>query len=92
MTRTLSITEARDRLTRLPDELAGEHEALTITRYGEPVLAILPFELYESIIETLDVMGDPALMAALRDSAQDIVAGRTVALEELEAETEAERS
>jgi len=76
---TLSMSEARERLTRLPEELAGnpEADAIAITRHGKPVLAILPWDLYESIRETLDIMGDPELMATLREGIGQASAGRT---------------
>jgi len=80
----MSISEARDQLTRLSDELAQSHEAVTVTRRNEPVLAILPWDLYEVIMETLEVMSDVDLMAALRQSVEDIAAGRTLSLDELE--------
>lgn len=86
MTTTLSISEAREQLTRLPDELARSHEAVTVTRRNEPVLAILPWELYDAILETLEVMSDPDLMAALRQGIRDVAEGRTLSLDELEAE------
>lgn len=82
----LSITEARERLTRLPDELAESHEAVTITRHNQPVLAVLPWDLYEAILETLEVMSEPETMAALRKSVEDIAAGRTIPVEDLKAE------
>jgi len=84
MSTTMSISEARDQLTRLSDELAQSHEAVTVTRRNEPVLAILPWDLYEVIMETLEVMSDVDLMAALRQSVEDIAAGRTLSLDELE--------
>ena len=71
--RELSIGEARNRLGQLPEELrqAGENGAVTITRRGEPVLAMMPYELYDSLIETLEVMSDPQLMALLRQSIRE---------------------
>lgn len=84
MSTTMSISEARDQLTRLSDELARSHEAVTVTRRNEPVLAILPWDLYEVIMETLEVMSDVDLMAALRQSVEDIAVGRTLSLDELE--------
>ena len=80
--RSLTITAARDQLTRLPTELSNEHATLTVTRHGQPVLAVLPWDLYESLLETLDVMGDPALMEALRHSIDDIAAGRVQPLDD----------
>jgi prevent-host-death family protein len=82
----LSMSEARDRLTRLPEELAGNGhpEAITITRHGEPVLAVMPYELYESLVETLEVLADPDLSAQLRRSIEDARAGRTLPIDDLD--------
>lgn len=41
---------------------------MVVTRRGKPVLAILPWEVYEGFLETLDIMADAELMAALRKS------------------------
>jgi antitoxin YefM len=78
----LTITEARRALLNLPEQLAKTPDkAVSITRHGRPVLALLPWELYESIIETLDVLSDPDTTAALRSSLEDIRKGRLVSHE-----------
>ena len=78
MTKLMPMMEARNRLTRLPEELSsGRPEAVAVTRRGKPVLAILPWEDYEALVETLEVMSDRKLMEALRKSAEDIKKGRT---------------
>jgi antitoxin YefM len=74
----IPIIKARDRLTSLPEELAEEPGAIAVTRRGEPVLAILPWDLYESIMETLEILGDEDLMAALRQSIKEVSEGKTV--------------
>lgn len=80
----LTISEARKGLLDLPEKLARVPErAVTITRRGQPVLAIMPWELYESILETLDVLSEPDLVSALRASIEDVKAGRLVSHEEL---------
>jgi mRNA interferase RelE/StbE len=61
-TSELTISEARRALLDLPEKLARTPErAVTITRRGQPALAILPWEFYESIVETLDILGDPEI-------------------------------
>jgi antitoxin YefM len=51
----LTITQARRGLLNLPERLARVPErAVTITRRGRPVLAVMPWEFYESIVETLE--------------------------------------
>ncbi len=86
----LTIVEARARLTRLPEELSEGGElargAITVTRRGKPVLAVMTHDLYESIIETMEIMSDPDLMGVLRQSIQDVQDGRTVPWEQVKAE------
>ncbi len=53
-----SISEIREQITRLPDLFEQTPEAVTVTRHGKPVLAILPWELYEAIMETIEIMLD----------------------------------
>jgi len=79
MTETLSIMEARSKLTTLPEEFERSPEtgAVTVTRRGKPVLAVMPWELYDSIVETLEILGDDRLMKALRKSLQQARKGRT---------------
>ena len=75
----LTISEARRALLDLPEQLARTPErAVTITRRGQPVLAILPWEFYESIIETLEILGDPEMVKALGESLEDLKRGRVV--------------
>ena len=80
----LTITEARKGLLELPEKLAREPErALCVTRHGRPELAVMPWELYESIIETLEVLSEPDLVAALRESIEDIERGHLLSHDEV---------
>ena len=82
----LTITEARQKLPSLPERLADDPGTVVITRRGKPVLAILSWDLYEAIIETLEILEDETLMTALRQSLQDLEAGRTSSMEEVKRE------
>lgn len=73
----LSIAEARNRLTQLPEQL-DERGALTVTRHGKPVLAVMSYDLYDSLMETLEIMSDPEQMAILRQSVREANEGQTV--------------
>ena len=80
MTRTISMIEARNKLTRLPEDFEQDPElgAMAISRRGKPVLAVMPWELYEALVETLDILGDAELMAALRQSIKEMEAGKGI--------------
>jgi antitoxin YefM len=73
------MVEARKQLTNLPEGLAKHPEigAVTITRRGKPVLAVMSWALYESVTETLDIMSDPETMAAFRQGVRDLEQGNT---------------
>ena len=87
MTRRLPITQAREELTSLPERLAEEPDTvMVVTRRRKPVLAILPWELYEGLLETLEIMADPELMAELRKSLEQADRGETIPWEQIEAE------
>lgn len=86
MEERLPMTRARHELTTLPERLAEKPGAVAVTRRGEPVLAIMPWDFYESLIETLEVLGDDELMAALRQSLEEIERGETLAWESVRAE------
>jgi len=80
MPQTLSIMEARKQLTSLPETLFhdGQGDVLEITRRGKPVLAVMSWELYEAVSETLEVMGDKELMAQLRQSILEMDSGKLI--------------
>jgi antitoxin YefM len=80
MPETLPMHEARQQLTSLPERLDLDPAmgAIAVTRHGKPVLAIMSWDLYEAIIETLDIVGDPALASRLRLSIQEAAAGQTL--------------
>ncbi len=76
--RAVPITQIRQHLTELPEALEkGGITSIAVTRRGEPVLALLPWALYEGIMETLEILGDEELMDTIRRSMEDIREGHT---------------
>ena len=57
-----------------------------MTRRGKPVLAVMPWELFQSIVETMEIMGDAEMMAALRRGIRDVHEGNLVSLDEVKAQ------
>jgi prevent-host-death family protein len=78
MLKDIPITEARHELTSLPERLAKEPGAIPVTRRGKPVLAILPWEFYESLMETLEIIGDESFMKTLRQGIKEAGEGRGI--------------
>ncbi len=76
--KTMQLSEARNAFSKLPDELDEEQEALTITRRGKPVLAVLSYGAYEALVETLEIVTDEPTMTALSEGICQAEAGETL--------------
>jgi len=88
----LALMEARKRLSGLGRRLQEHPETVVrITNRGKPALALLSADLYEAIIETLDLLSDPDAAEALRGSLADIQAGRVHSLDDVAARLGLER-
>lgn len=85
MAHPISMIEARKKLTHLPEEFQKKPElgAVAVTRRGKPVLAVMPWDLYESLIETLEVLGDEKLMIDLKQSIQELQTGKLIPWEKV---------
>lgn len=73
---TLPLTEVRDRLSEIVEDVNGNGTEWTITRHGRPVAVILSADDYEGLIETLNILSDDDTMAALAEAEADVEAGR----------------
>jgi len=78
MSRVMPMIEARKNLTKLPDQFEEKPEVVEVTRRGKPVLAVLPWDTYESLVETLEIMGDEKMMADLRKGIAESKKGKTI--------------
>ena len=83
MSKYLTITEARQKLLSLPDELTDE--PIIITKHGKPVMVAISYEQLESIVETLELLSDPELAAQLKEGIRQDRAGKTISWEEAKA-------
>ena len=83
MARTVTFTQARAELRALLDEVVAQHEHVVITRNGLPAAVMLSQAEYEAVQETLEVLSDTPLLDALRESDDDVRAGRVESLDEV---------
>jgi prevent-host-death family protein len=73
----LSVSQARNQMTQLAARL-GESQTIEVTNRGKPVLAILPWSLYEALEETIDVLSDEDLQGKLQASIGQLTRGRII--------------
>jgi prevent-host-death family protein len=86
MAKTIPFTEARSKLSELLDDLERRHEHVVITRNGRPAGVLIPAAELEAIEETLEILEDEDLLRALRESEEDVKAGRVSSLSEVRRE------
>jgi prevent-host-death family protein len=80
---TIPLTEAKKNLPKLVREVAEQGKVYSLTRRGRPAAVIMSEEDYQSIKETLEVLGDREEAKGIRRGRKDIAAGRVVDLEDL---------
>jgi prevent-host-death family protein len=76
----VSLAEVKNRLSEVVERLEREHGRVVITKHGRPAAVMLSLEDLESLEETLEILSDPELMAAIREADADIEAGRVTRL------------
>lgn len=84
MTKTLTITEARNTLPTLVDRARRLMDEYVITVKGKPTAVIMSAEQYESWKETNEILADKVLMRSIRKGEEDFKRGKYITLEEFE--------
>lgn len=74
----LTMVDARRELTKLPEKLGARPATARVTRRGKPVLAIMAWEDYVAILETLEILSDDMAVEQLRRSIQEVNEDRTI--------------
>jgi prevent-host-death family protein len=83
---TMSVSEAKDKLSSLVESVESTHDAVVITRHGKPAAILISPEDLGSLQETLAWLSDPNHAAEMAEAEEDIANGRMVSLEEVRAQ------
>jgi PHD/YefM family antitoxin component YafN of YafNO toxin-antitoxin module len=82
MVKQMSISETRKKITSLESELSFD-DTISVTNHGKEVFALLRWDTYESIAETLDIISDDKLMDDLKKGIQQIKDNKLIDFEVL---------
>lgn len=84
MTRLPADTAAADRLPALVAELAGIDGKVKITHGGAfAATLVVPSQKWRSIVETLDILADPAAISDIQEADDEVAAGGGIDVEDL---------
>ena len=77
--KTMTLTQARTELLKVAEEMERRpDQVVEVVKRGKKVMTLLSAEVYESIVETLEVMVDEKTFAKLRRAVREIEAGKGV--------------
>jgi antitoxin YefM len=77
------LASVKAHLSALLDEVSRTHEQYTVTRNGQPVAVILAADDYESLMETIALLGDQPALARLAEADQAVADGNLTTGEEM---------
>ena len=71
MVKQMSISDTRRKITSLEDELSYD-DTISVTNHGKEIFALLRWDTYESIAETLEIISDEESFAELKKGIQQM--------------------
>lgn len=80
---TISLADAKARLSAVLDEVRDTHERVVITRNGRPEAVILAVSDLEALEETLDLLSTPGALEQIRAAEAEVARGEAIDAEEL---------
>ena len=76
--RTVTFTEARNRLKSVLDRVTNDADIAVITRRNAGDAVVMSLDYYNSLVETVHLLNSPANAAHLAESIRQFRAGETV--------------
>jgi prevent-host-death family protein len=83
MTKMLSISQARGRLSRFVDRVEKRSATYAITKKGQTRALLISREEYESLKATIEVASNKEELAGIQRGIAELKAGHTVSFEEV---------
>jgi antitoxin YefM len=80
---TTSLADAKNRLSEIIQSAQETHERFVITKNGKPAVVLISVEDLESLEETLEILTDPKLVAAIRKGLREAARGEFATEDEL---------
>ena len=84
MSRTLSLSEVKAKLSEIIDEIVTTQERITVTRNGRPVAVVLSTDDLDAYEETRAILSDPAAMREIEQGRSAIASGDVVTKDDIE--------
>lgn len=75
---TISLAEARAGFSRIVESAATTHERFAVTKNGRRAAIVLGADDYDSLLETIAILGDGDLLTAIKGGLTELESGQAV--------------
>ncbi|MDA8068449.1 MAG: type II toxin-antitoxin system Phd/YefM family antitoxin [Actinomycetota bacterium] len=86
MAKTVPVREFRTNLSELLSDVADRRDHVLVTRNGKPAAALVPFDEYEALEETAEILSDSVTLTQIQTGLKELAQGDSVTLEDLRRE------
>ena len=86
MKKTLPVTEVREKLTTLVDEVNDKFEQVVITKNGRPRALLMSVDEFDSWQETIEILSDKKLMRDIAQAEKEYKEGKATPWEKVKEE------
>lgn len=86
MKKTLPVTEVREKLTNLVDEVNNKFEQIVITKNGRPRALLMAVDEFDFWQETIEILSDKKLMRDIKQAEKEYHEGKTIPWEKVKEE------
>lgn len=83
MDNTISIRALRPQLSKILDNVNRKFDRYLVTKRGRPEAILMSVAEYESLVETLEIESDKALMFRIKKAEKEIGSGKGIPLDRL---------
>ncbi len=80
---TLPISKARKEIFKIAEEIQKPGVIYTLTEKGIPKAVMMSAEEFDSLLENLEILSNPKIMANIKEAEEELKRGEYVTLDEL---------
>lgn len=83
MSETMTVTDAKARLSELVAAVANTQDHIDITRNGDPAAVLMSYTEVAALRETIAILSDAAVVSDIQQAKADVATGTTIAAADL---------
>lgn len=87
--KTITITQARHDIFDIAEKVQKPNNFYTLSVEGEPKVVMMSYDEFDSMMETIEILSDPDIMADIKQAQEEYKKGDYITWEEMKKELRA---